>query len=401
MGGRQYRHPATVEGEMKIGITQPAIAPDMVGLSNVFALLKKALAQRHMVLELPPGYDRHSKSQRRLSAEQFVLECDAILGVGKLEVLEARESLGKPVPYLFYALGHFSRGAIGIAGMLPYVTNLDTIIVNCTADEAIAQQLLQNAQVEVIPYPVDLEFYRDLGETNRERARESFGIASATPILLYPGRITLEKNVHTLIKIFGEVQRRVPTALLLLAGRIYDRPVPELGLYVINLERAISRTIERSGIPEGHVRFLGHAEASTMRDLYNIADVVVNTTLHHDENFGNAQVEALACGTPVVGTYWGGLKDSIVDDTTGYHISTYVTPIGIKVNWLEAIDNVVSILQDDRLRSRLRQSSLERAAEKYSMGEFVRRVDAAMNRTLRERQRTTWLYYLRGVYCRV
>ena len=65
---------------MKIGITQPAIAPDMVGLSNVFALLKKALAQRHMVLELPPGHDRHSKSQRRLSAEQFVLECDAILG---------------------------------------------------------------------------------------------------------------------------------------------------------------------------------------------------------------------------------------------------------------------------------------------------------------------------------
>jgi hypothetical protein len=28
---------------MKIGITQPTIAPDMVGLSNVFALLKKAL----------------------------------------------------------------------------------------------------------------------------------------------------------------------------------------------------------------------------------------------------------------------------------------------------------------------------------------------------------------------
>lgn len=55
-----------------------------------------------------------------------------------------------------------------------------------------------------------------------------------------------------------------------------------------------------------------------MAELYSLADVFVNPT--YVENFPNTNIEALACGTPVVTYRTGGIPEAI-DEKTGIVIN--------------------------------------------------------------------------------
>jgi Glycosyl transferases group 1 len=124
------------------------------------------------------------------------------------------------------------------------------------------------------------------------------------------------------------------------------------------------------------VHFIGSKSATELRDLYAMADLLVNLTLNHDENFGLAQVEALACGTPVVGTSWGGLKDTIKHGETGYQISTLVTDSGVKLNWWEAINRLIALLEDEETLVRLRQHCRAHALEIYSQVHYAESLES-------------------------
>ena len=91
--------------------------------------------------------------------------------------------------------------------------------------------------------------------------------------------------------------------------------------------------------------------------LYTAADLLVTCTTHHDENFGYAQVEAMACGTPVVGSRWGGLKDTIIDGVTGFGFNALFTANGIRVDWRKGAYLVLELLQDHKLLGELSQTA--------------------------------------------
>ena len=62
--------------------------------------------------------------------------------------------------------------------------------------------------------------------------------------------------------------------------------------------------------------FVGRRDRPALRDYYAAADVFVTTPWY--EPFGITPVEAMACGTPVVGSAVGGIKSTVVDGETGY-----------------------------------------------------------------------------------
>ena len=195
--------------------------------------------------------------------------------------------------------------------------------------------------------------------------------------------------MHTVINLFSHVLKLVPDAYLILAGQIYNLPFLEFGLSLTDFDRTLNKAFEQLGIAKERVHLFGHVNPDMMRNLYNISDLTVNFTLHHDENFGYAQVESMACGTPVVGTQWGGLKDTITDGVTGYQISTTLTPIGVKIDWWEILNKIVYLLRDEELRNRFSHSCIEHAIKKYDLMEFSENIEAIISElmTMKEMKR--------------
>jgi len=60
---------------------------------------------------------------------------------------------------------------------------------------------------------------------------------------------------------------------------------------------------------KGRVRMLGHVPHALMPALYRAADVTIHAA--SAEGLANAWVESLACGTPLVATEAGGIREVI------------------------------------------------------------------------------------------
>lgn len=146
--------------------------------------------------------------------------------------------------------------------------------------------------------------------------------------LLYVGRVSPEKGVHTLLEAFKLVAARFPHAHLDIVG---GRGAMPMRLLVALSDDPLVRALERFYAPDGssdyperldamvrdaglgdRVTFHSYLPHKDIISYYQQADVVVNPSL--SETFGISIVEGMACGVPVVGTRVGGMLDTIVDD---------------------------------------------------------------------------------------
>jgi glycosyltransferase involved in cell wall biosynthesis len=357
--------------------TMPASA-SIGSLRYVFRTLLDAVSPEHDVDFLPPGLLYQPADEQAAMLEGLLRNADVILGLPSMAVLAARQRLGLEVPGVFFLIGRLSRGGFSMQPVVPYLTTADVLVGNCQADVALADRFIQDVRTWLLPFSYDEQVFHPLDAGGRAAARAELGLDEDSKVLLYAGRVTLEKNVLGLLRVFSGVRQSVPEAVLLIAGATDNVPFSGVGSEAGDLPATVDRTLRKLGLPEGSVRMLGSLAPDRLRACYNAADLAVSLTLHHDENFGLAQVEAMACGTPVVGTRWGGLKDTIADGATGYQLSTVVTPLGVKVNWWEAINRIVELLRDAPARERLRAASLREAAEQYSTAAYAGRVRALL-----------------------
>src|SRR5690606_34084512 len=66
------------------------------------------------------------------------------------------------------------------------------------------------------------------------------------------------------------------------------------------------------------VTFMGRKQRDLLKYYYAAADVFVTTPWY--EPFGITPLEAMACGTPVIGAAVGGIKYTVEDGKTGFLI---------------------------------------------------------------------------------
>ena len=83
-------------------------------------------------------------------------------------------------------------------------------------------------------------------------------------------------------------------------------------------------------------------------ELYNVADVFVNPTL--EDNFPTTNIEAIACGTPVV-TFDSGGSSEIIDDTCGIVVKKLIFKNFIKLFILLNLIQRISIAKNARRRA--------------------------------------------------
>src|SRR5438270_2197521 len=136
--------------------------------------------------------------------------------------------------------------------------------------------------IHVVPTGLAADRFRP-GDGRAFRARA--GIDAGRALVTYIGRVAHEKNIGFLLRMFREVIRSVPGALLVIAG---EGPARE----------ALRQQAGHLGLAE-HVHFAGYLERdSALLDCYAAADVFVFAS--RTETQGLVLLEAMAQGTPVV-----------------------------------------------------------------------------------------------------
>lgn len=117
----------------------------------------------------------------------------------------------------------------------------------------------------------------------------------------YLGRIKTYKSVDHLLRAFAIVRRDLPEIRLVVVGDGDAKP-------------ALERLADTLGI-RGAVEFTGFVSAEEKVRRLQEMDLAVNPSAK--EGWGLTVVEANACGVPVIASDVPGLKDSVVDGTTG------------------------------------------------------------------------------------
>jgi len=273
---------------------------------------------------------------------------------------QLKQRLGIPFVITFHALGEVRKRCQGTADRFPVerkaieqliIQHANAIVALCPQDHDDLVELYQAnpARISTIPNGFNpLQFY----PVDKPLARLLIGYDTTEPILLQLGRLVPRKGVDNVIQALGYLYREYGIrARLLIVGGESGTPdsklTPEIG--------RLTQLAIQEGVAEW-VSFTGCRKRDDLRYYYSAADVFVTTPWY--EPFGITPLEAMACGTPVIGAAVGGIKCTVLDNETGF----LVPPSKPKV--LAA--KLAVLLYHPKLRSLLGNQAIQHVQANYS-----------------------------------
>jgi 1,2-diacylglycerol 3-alpha-glucosyltransferase len=178
-----------------------------------------------------------------------------------------------PKPWLKFMARRFSKSQCN---------SVDALIVPSSPMRDALSEYGITTPMHILPTGLDLDQFRTPPVTD---FRAHLGVSPESPLLLYVGRVALEKNIDFLIDMIPSVLARHPEAILVIAG---EGPAEH------HLRRRVrSMALEKSILFVGYMRRDG-----SLQDAYRAADLFVFAS--RTETQGLVLLEALALGTPVV-----------------------------------------------------------------------------------------------------
>jgi glycosyltransferase involved in cell wall biosynthesis len=121
------------------------------------------------------------------------------------------------------------------------------------------------------------------------------------PVIAYFGRLRRYKSVHHLLEAFATIRNEFPNAELRIMGKG-------------DAEQDLRHLAERLGI-SANTKFYGFIKEEDKSMLLGTAHCVVNPSMK--EGWGIINVEANACGTPVIAADVPGLRDAVKHGVSG------------------------------------------------------------------------------------
>jgi len=232
--------------------------------------------------------------------------------------MELKRKLGLPFVITFHALGLVRREHQKEADAFPpersdierlLVQEADAIVAECPQDQEDLVRLYGASPSKMVMVPCGFD-PQEFAPMSRQEARRRLGLDPNEFIVLQLGRMVPRKGVENVVRAMAELPRDIYPRLLVVGGES-DQPdariTPEIG--------RLQGIAHELGVQDV-VTFTGRKQRDQLRAYYCAANVFVTTPWY--EPFGITPLEAMACGTPVVGSAVGGIQYSVVDGLTGY-----------------------------------------------------------------------------------
>ena len=257
---------------------------------------------------------------------------------------ELRRVSGVPFVVTFHALGKVRRLHQGAADTFPperehietaVMTEADRIIAECPQDEDDLIRLYgaDPRRISIVPCGVDPA---EFSPRDKAMARRRLGLPIDEPLILQLGRIVPRKGIDTVIEAVALLQRDAGSRSRLVV--------------------------------------VGRRDRSELADYYAAADVFVSTPWY--EPFGITPLEAMASGTPVIGSNVGGIKYTVRDGENGFLVPPR-DPAALA-------DRLAHVLGDRRLLATMGANGLSRVLRAFTWRHVTRALSDVYDEVLTE-----------------
>lgn len=199
-------------------------------------------------------------------------------------------------------------------------------------------------KIEVIPIGVNINWTNSCSKS--DDLSKEIRIANKAPLALFVGRLVYYKGIEYLIEAISLV--------------------PDISLVIIGsgpLEKKIFEVINRLNL-NSRIKIIPEVDEITLHAYFKVCDLFILPSVEKSETYGIVQIEAMACGKPVICTDLGtGTTFINQNEKTGL----VVPPRNSKL-LAEAINRLLS---NDDLRRNLGTYAKERAFKDFTDEKMV------------------------------
>lgn len=217
---------------------------------------------------------------------------------------------------------------------------------------------ISGENIELIRAGVDKNLFKPI---SLAKAKKMTGL-NYKNLILFVGRITKAKGLSILINALSEVKKRFKDdiKLIVIGGDVSGIMHSEQEEQEKGRLKKLITTLDI----KDDVMFLGAVEREILPYYYSIADICVIPSLY--ETFGLVAVEAMSCGTPVVASRVGGLRDTIKEGYSGLHFVP-----GRADSLAKALLN---LLEDPIRLKKMKTNARKRAAIEFTLERTARQI---------------------------
>lgn len=230
----------------------------------------------------------------------------------------------------YYKLGVFE--GLGTAIQRRLYRKCDAIVAPSESFADVLRAERMNADISIWSRGIDHDVFTPAARS--AEWRRSLGIADDDFVILFFGRIVLEKGIDIFADVVAELDRRGVAHRVLVLGK------------------GPARDFFASAVPDAV--FAGHQSGADLGRAVASADLLLQPSV--TETFGNVTAEAMACGLPVVGADATGTASLVEDGVTG----RLVPPRDV-IAYADAITAYV----DDRAAARAAGFAAAKRAARY------------------------------------
>lgn len=184
--------------------------------------------------------------------------------------------------------------------MPPFCKAMDLVVTPSAGMEKVLRELKVVGNIEIVPNGVDLTNFQSATPLSREQ----FGYKQDDILIVYAGRIALEKNLPFLIESFTGIAKAIPNIHLLLIGggvQQYEEEVREL--------------IKQQDLPD-RIQMTGRIPYDQLPSYLAMCDIFATASV--TEVHPLSVIEAMGAGLPIMGVESVGVGDTVQDGLTGF-----------------------------------------------------------------------------------